>query len=78
MLGEALMGIGDLQAAKPLLQSGYEALKKQEESIHPLARGDTMIEAAQRLLRYYEQVGESAEAEIIQAELQQLRDKYDR
>ena len=78
MLGEALMGSGDLQAAEPLLQSGYDELKMYEDSIHPLARSDVMIEAAQRLLRYHQQAGELAEIEIIEAELERLYDKYDR
>ncbi len=78
LLGEALMELDDFDAAGPLLISGYAGLVKHEQSIHPLARADAMIEAAERLLRFYQHQGDAEKVEQISEELQQLRIKYER
>jgi tetratricopeptide (TPR) repeat protein len=77
MLGEALMGLGDLDTARPLLESSYDKLKEHQDSMHPLVRGYNMIEAAERLLRFYEKVDEQDGVERMELELQELRSQFE-
>lgn len=55
-LGEAIMGLKQYAAAGPLLLEGYEGLK-QQESIIPALFISRLIDAGERVARFYEATG---------------------
>lgn len=68
MLGGSLLGRKKHAEAESLLLSGYEGLKRHEETI-PLGGKDFMTEAIERLVRLYEAMDKKDEAEAWRAKL---------
>jgi tetratricopeptide (TPR) repeat protein len=63
LLGEALAGEREFQAAEPLLLNAQKALTERREKILPLEREVTLREAVERLVRLYEAWGKPDKAE---------------
>jgi serine/threonine-protein kinase len=72
LLGEALAGQGKDLEAERLLTDGYAGLKRTERTIPPAYRRQRLQDAIDRLVRFYEAVGKSAEAARWRAEYSTL------
>ncbi len=68
MLGGALLGQKKFAEAEPLLLSGYEGMKKQEDKIPPAGK-DRLNEAVSRLVQFYESTSKPDEAAKWRKEL---------
>jgi serine/threonine protein kinase len=68
MLGAALLGQKKYAEAEPLLHRGYEGLKQREESMAGAAKR-RLTEAAERLVRLYDETGKPGEAAKLRAKL---------
>jgi hypothetical protein len=72
LLGESLLGQGKSGEAEPLLLSGFEGLKAREARI-PADQKGRVAEAGERIVRLYESVGKSAEADRWRKQLDPAR-----
>jgi eukaryotic-like serine/threonine-protein kinase len=63
LLGEALAGQREFQAAEPLLLEAQKALTEVSEKLPPLERDVNLRDAAERLVRLYEAWGQKDKAE---------------
>jgi hypothetical protein len=62
LLGGSLLGQKKYAEAEPLIVSGYEGLKAREARIPPQWRKPRLTEAAQRVVRFYEEWGKNDKA----------------
>lgn len=70
MLGESLLGQKKYSEAEPLLISGYEGLKLQEQGISPITRAIRIKEALERLVQLYELTGQTSKFAEWRAKLE--------
>ena len=71
LLGGVLMGEGRFAEAEPLVVSGYEGMKAREAKISYRAR-PSLGEAAERVIRLYDQWNKPAQAQVWKAKLGML------
>ena len=71
-LGGALLALGRLDEAEPLLRAGYAGMKEREAAIPPPAR-HRLADAAERLARFCEATGRADEAAEWRRGLDELR-----
>jgi hypothetical protein len=67
-LGDSLVNQGKFAEAEPLLLQGYEGLKAREAEI-PAPRKNSLAEAAERVVKLYEEWGKPDEATTWKAKL---------
>jgi serine/threonine protein kinase len=73
-LGAALLGQKKYTEAEPLLLAGYQGLKQRETTLPPLQK-IRLIEAAERLVQFYEATGKQDMAREWQKKLAEAKDK---
>jgi non-specific serine/threonine protein kinase/serine/threonine-protein kinase len=72
LLGECLLGQGQLLEAEQLLVEGYEGVKSRAEQIPENVRQQRLEEAAARLVRLYNKTDRAQDAEYLRAEIARL------
>jgi serine/threonine protein kinase len=72
LLGEALLGQKRFTEAEPLLLSGYQGMKRCENSIPPRSKV-CLSEALERLIQLYEAIGKKKEADKWRKEIEEAK-----
>jgi serine/threonine protein kinase/tetratricopeptide (TPR) repeat protein len=73
LLGGALLGRKKCAEAEPLLQAGYEGMKRREAQIPPRVRRQRLTESLERLVRLYETTGKTDQADEWRKKLEQAK-----